>query len=106
MKLSRSHFDFWVEHQVTEPPTWAAPFTSVQRSTSVDRLINIQAGLRVETEPSNTISLLKAARSKGELYVRLYEFARYGAAPLSNGRRLAYCRRWLNKIQRQRIGLR
>lgn len=99
MKLTHSHLRFWIEHQ--PQPSWASSIVRNQPPVTIHKLINVQAGVKIESEPHNTIQILKSVRSRGEPVWDAVK--RMAILPnCANGaKRLAYCRRWWRRLRKE-----
>lgn len=116
MRLTNEHLRFWqarkatpkwaVEHGVVgEPPLGATRVP--ERPPSVHALIAGHAGDRSIygwVPASNTLGVLKMARRRGELVVRLKAMALNPGKLVGPQRRAAFCRRWYERITGEKLG--
>lgn len=99
MKITRGHALFWLV-KTKAFPGWA---TEVMMSkgtqvSSIHGLINSQTKDKFQTEPLNTLSILKSHRKRGESVVEMIRQMAVFPGCADAERRSAYCRRWLRKI--------
>lgn len=99
MKITQSHYTFWMEKR-TPTPTWAATVAPKVGKVSIHYLINAQVddGRRRSVEPGNTIAILRSARKHMpdiRAYLRHLAADPSGSDPI---RRVAFARRVLRRL--------
>lgn len=92
MRLTRTHALYWAQRR--SPKDLRVHVQKV----SIDHVVNAHAGLKAAaSEPNNTITLL-SRRSNAERIDLMQIYA--GMTRIDQ--RVAYCRRWLKKILKNR----
>jgi len=99
MNITKSHIEFWTaKHLPGFAPTINPP--------SIHKLINCQIPKHLR-EPQylqahKTLGILRLVRKRGKLLTRLYEMMNNPQTTLNPKRRAAFCRKWLNRILKEK----
>jgi hypothetical protein len=98
MKITQSHYTFWMEKR-TPTPTWAASIAPKRAAVSVHDLINTAAGETFESEPRHTLLILRSCRKReGTVIPQLIVMSQHPGTVIDPHKRQAYCRRWLRRL--------
>lgn len=100
MRLTPRHLEYWTQRRAPRP-SWARAIVR-ERQITIDEMINLNAGLRLPSDISNTLVLLRG-RTGEALYARLAQLARSPGTTIRPGRRAGSCARWLQRLTGERI---
>jgi hypothetical protein len=99
MKITQSHYTFWMEKR-TPTPTWAAPFETKRAKVSIHALINAQVEARMDTVVHNALQLVQLRRKNGDTPEAALEPSSWDKHNIP--RRYFMFRRWQAKLRRSR----
>jgi hypothetical protein len=99
MIITKSHLQFWESKKLTLP-SFASGMK--KEAPSIHSLINSQTKVKDKYDKHNTMVIIKSAIRQGKLNEMLTKLA---ANPNTNNnpkRRAASCKKWLNKIEKNK----
>ena len=102
MKITASHYKFWVAKKTIKPVF--ARDLKLAPCPSIHALINIANGEWSHSEPHNTLVILRSAQRKGKLIEALEKLACQESIidkSTRHSRRIMSCRKWLARIVKE-----
>lgn len=96
MNLTKSHLTYWRERKGN--PSWASTLSQHLKPTvTIDRIVNENAGIKLDVDAHSVIALLRLARKNKDLVPCMFACA-YGPYRHQHVKRQHACARWLKKM--------